>query len=342
MATYQLNVALWQIPTMVISDRGSDAETTRERELGNTVSNRTIDERADLLERRIEKAMRFFAANPPPRDTRAVSVFAAPEYLFAQGADSHFISQADKDRLLSKLKELTKRYPDLVLFPGTIAWKKAARRSNALARTFLPDRAKIAKKRIDAFSTYQDSHKKRFEAKRAADEDFWLAENTCFVLHNGKTLLKYHKRNDGGEVNRGMDGDDVFWVPGPRDSIFSHEGLEFGLQICAEMGSELSRNVDVQVAISASHPLRENKLKLKPGGYACHADAAIAPRVLRNDPANGLQEVVPNVRRHGGGTLSSSDATQRATQHVSKEKIEEQATVLRGRSRYYILGYDRT
>lgn len=341
MATYQLNIALWQIPTMVVSDRGSDAATTRERQMGNVVGDMTIDHRMTLLEKRVQKAATYFATQPAPDGARVVTVFAAPEYLFADASDSHFISQGDKDRLLGKLKDMSKRHPNIVFFPGTVAWKKPARRSGFWAKTFLPSREKQAKKRIESFSNYHTGSKKRFNTMKGGDANYWLAENTCYVMHDGKTLLKYHKRNDGGETNRTMDGADVFWIPGPRDPFFTHNGLDFGLQICAEMGSELAQTVDLQVAISASHPLREGKLKLRPGGYACHADAAIAPRVVCNDPAGGITEIAANVRRRGGGGISEGAARALATTHMSADKIEEQTTVLRGRSRYYVLSYDK-
>ncbi len=117
---FRLNVALWQVPTMVVNDASLPASEAFQRETMNATSTKTIDERMDILERRLEKAASYFAGVPARNGARTVTVFAAPEYLFAANNFQHFISQADKDRLVTKLTALSNRFPDVVLFPGTI------------------------------------------------------------------------------------------------------------------------------------------------------------------------------------------------------------------------------
>src|SRR6185437_265204 len=339
---YRVNVALWQVPTMVVNGGNDEAE----QRLGtNVTGGMSIDERMDILEYRLQKAVTYFNGLPVDGGVRSLTVFAAPEYLFAKNESEHFITQHEKDRLLAKLAGLSKRFPSVVLFPGTIAWKKPAIRSSRLARVFKSDRGARADQRRTALAG-QVSDKARFDQKRASGNQYYLAENTCYVMHAGNPVLKYHKRNNGGETNRASDGDDVFWVPGPRDSFFSVDGLDFGLQICAEMGSALTRNVDVQVAIASSHPVMKANAMLHPGGFYCYADAINPPEVYRADPVGQINDPVrANVRRVGGSVMSKAQATDRA-KDIAKYKEDtdqfaEQVTKLRGRIRYYALDYDK-
>jgi hypothetical protein len=339
--SYRINVALWQVPTMVVNGGRDEAE----QRLGtNVTGTMTIDERMDILEQRVAKAVTYFHGQPANQGARSLTVFAAPEYLFAKDEAEHFITHHEKDRLLAKLAGLSKRFPSVVLFPGTIAWKKPAIRSGMFA-AFRPDRGKRAHQRRTALAT-EVSDKNRFDQHRASGNQYYLAENTCFVMHAGKTVLKYHKRNNGGETNRASDGDDVFWVPGPRDSLFSVDGLDFGLQICAEMGSDLSRVVDVQVAIASSHPIVKAKARLHPQGFYCYADAIKPPEVYQADNAGGIGAPIrANMKRVGGSVMGKTEATARA-KDIGKygegtAEFAEQITKLRGRVRYYVLDYDK-
>lgn len=352
MAKYRINIALWQVPTMVINRHDAPEEAEYQRTLSNTVAVHSLDERMALLEKRVRKADVFFRSSPGPHDRRSVTVFAAPEYLFAQSASAHFISAKEKDHLLKALETLSKKFPHVVLFPGTVAWKKPAIRSNPLAQALFDDRGEkaLAQRQLGGTDVYSTKDIKAFREARNSGEQYYLARNTCYVMHKGKLLLKYHKRVNGNETDSTSDGGNVFFVQGASDSVFAAEGLSFGLKICAEIRTELSQLVDVQVVISASSLVIDTAMQLRPGAYCCHADALHPPTVWRKTEESAIEEVTPDMLRRGGGPISRHRAGLRIKHALSvkdnpaldgnSKAYDEKVTELRGRARYYRLDYD--
>ena len=195
MADYFLRVALWQLGTMVSDSGGAPA---------NAVAGLSHDERCRQLEERLDAATRIFDGYGAPAGSKTFDIFAAPEYLFAATATTHFVDVATKDRVVEKIKAMTRRYPNILLFPGTIAWKKRMKETGLFGK----DRSKTAYRRLDymtnTHTTGAGNYKQHRDRLEAADtRTTWFAQNTAFVLKNGKIVLKYHKVADGGEVFRG-------------------------------------------------------------------------------------------------------------------------------------------
>ena len=86
---YRVNVALWQVPTMVVNGGRDEAE---QRLGANVTGGMSIDERMDILEYRLRKAVTYFNSLPADPGVRSLTVFAAPEYLFAKSESEHFIT----------------------------------------------------------------------------------------------------------------------------------------------------------------------------------------------------------------------------------------------------------
>jgi len=353
MAKYRINVALWQVPTMVVNNHSKPQLAEYERALTNTVATRSLDERMALLRKRVGKADAFFRAHPRPPDRRHVTLFAAPEYLFARSASEHFVSEKDKDHLLKELVALSEDFPDVLLFPGTIAWKKPAIKDLSEPPSLIDrgEKARLQRARSGE-GAYLRSEIKAFNEAQKSGEQYYLARNTCYVMHRGKLLVKYHKRDSGGETDPVSDGKDVFFVHGALDSVFELDGLSFGLKICAEVRTDLSRPVDVQVVISAAHPVTDTSMQLLPGAYCCHADAIRPPTVWRNNEKGLPEKVDANVQRRGGGPITKHRAGVRITHALNykanaalldsdSQAYAEKVTEMRGRARYYRLDYDK-
>ncbi len=302
MPTYHLRIALWQLPTMV---------TNAPDGAPNTVADLSHDERCRRLEERLAAADRIFKGMPAPAGARTLDLFAAPEYLFALSAALHFVDVQTKDRILEKLKGMTRRFPNILLFPGTVAWKKPMKE----AGWFGKDRSKDAYRRLALMTQKHptgrgnyDQHKERLDG--ADKRTTYFAQNTAYVMKNGKVLLKYHKMADGGEVFREDRQDGmVIWVPGERKGTFQVEGLDVGLEICAERGAEILQkwdvsDLDIHVLISASHPSGTVPARTREGGYLLHADANHPPAAFRKTSGKS-QLVTP---QHSfpalGGTVS--------------------------------------
>lgn len=342
MADYRINMALWQVPTLVVNT-GVDNDNQYQRTLANTIAATALDQRVALLRKRIDKADAFFSTTPGPVKRRPVTVFAAPEYLFARSASEHFITETEKDDIVDALRLISRDFPHILLFPGTIAWAKetqpgAPETKHALAQHKLAGTAVYSQNDLDALKNAQKKKKNRFS----------LARNTCYVMHGGELLLEYHKRDNGNEVHPASDGTDVYFVHGARDSVFDAEGLTFGLKVCAEVRTDLPRMVDVQVVISASHRVTDTSMQLKPGGYCGHADAIVKPSVRRHEEGRYV-EVSADKSRHGGGPITKNEAGRRITHALSyktnpklvpdSEAYAEKVTEMRGRARYYRLDY---
>lgn len=342
MAEYRINMALWQVPTLVVNTPAEN-ENHYQRTLANTMDDTPLDQRVALLRKRIGKADAFFRTTPGPVNRRTVTVFAAPEYLFARSASAHFVSESAKNGIVDELRAISRDFPHTVLFPGTIAWTKETwpgtpETEHALVQHKLGGRSVYSKSDMEALKDAQKKKKK----------SYFLARNTCYVMHGGELLLEYHKRDNGNEVHPGSDGSNVYFVHGSTDSVFDIEGLTFGLKICAEVRTDLPRLVDVQVVISASHPVTDTSMQLKPGGYCGHADAVFKPTVRRHEDGKYL-EVGADKKRLGGGPITAKQARQRITQALSYKSepkllpdsaaYAEKVTEMRGRARYYRLDY---
>ena len=77
----------------------------------------------------------------------------------------------------------------------------------------------------------------------------------------------------------------VIWVPGERKAAFAVDGLDVGLEICAERGAGILRKMgvaelDVHVMISASHPANESTTS-RDGGSLLHADSHHRPAAYK-------------------------------------------------------------
>jgi hypothetical protein len=361
MADYRINMALWQVPTMVINytDPG---ESAAERLLANTMDATPLSERIALLRKRVGKAVAFFNT-ARPLDRHNVTVFAAPEYLFAKSASEHFVTEDQKNTLVKELRAISKKFPEVILFPGTIAWTfKTQRGSEATEEALAQREEALRQQKRNERMDFSSKEIRALKDAQLGKEKYFLARNTCYVMKGGQVLLEYHKRDSGGEVNRSTDGENVHFIRGSKDSTFDCEGLSFGLKICAEVGSALSRLVDVQIVVSASRAVAPHTMQLKPGGYCGHADAIIKPSVTRHE-SNGTHVAVgADKRRRGGGPVTRDQAWDRIQKSLKMppskqppkqslsaqthpelnpqaEDYAEKITEMRGRARYYRLDY---
>lgn len=347
MADYRINMALWQVPTMVVNNNDA-LGNSRERLLANTMDATPLNERVALLRKRVGKAVAFFNT-ARPTDRRNVTVFA-PEYLFAKSASEHFVTEDQKDKLVKALRAISKEFPEVILFPGTIAWTFSSKPGSKETLEALAQREEaLRQQKRNEVMDYSTKEIRALKEAQHSKDRYFLARNTCYVLKAGKVLLEYHKRDSGGEVNRSTDGANVHFFRGSQDSVFTCEGLSFGLKICAEVGSALSCLVDVQVVVSASRAVAPQNMQLKPGGYCGHADAIIKPSVTRREIGGAHTDVGADKRRRGGGPVTKGLAWQRIQQSLNLEtdpKLDPQAedyaekiTEMRGRARYYRLDY---
>jgi predicted amidohydrolase len=119
-------VALWSVDTK-IQKNGNESNVLRAL---------SMTERVNLLGRVVEKAYasvaRAFIESLPDNISEApprwALMFVAPEYLFARSDREHLIGEDEKRDVVLRLQALSRKWQEMILVPGTIAWKKPAER----------------------------------------------------------------------------------------------------------------------------------------------------------------------------------------------------------------------
>jgi predicted amidohydrolase len=357
MTDYLIRAALWQIPTMVINANKPVPELESSKLTMNAMNNLAAHERFRLLEDQVADAVLAFARRPPAAGEKVVDLFVAPEYLFARSDVVHFNDEATKDRLCVLIEGLSKRHPTMVFVPGTIAWLQPGLRSNFVARLLLEDRGKRALRARQSAHGLSAAETQGLTSARSDGKAYWLGRNTSYIYHNGKRLLKYDKRHDGGEVSS-ADGQRVYFSPGEKDSYFTVDGLEFCLLICAEHGSTPPRPADIQIVIASSHPLRQNHGNVRADGYLLHADAILKPSAKRfaagawvDVAAQARAAATPltaaEIADRGRRGLEAMPATMSAAkgdktiQDAEARRLATAATQLGGEIAYFALTYTK-
>jgi hypothetical protein len=125
--------ALWTLDTF-IPRSGSNASYA--------LNDLTTIERYQLLARVVEQAWMSMARNLIENAVEKLIeenaiwlfLFVAPEYYFARSDSAHAISETEKRAVVSRLSTLSGQYTNLILVPGSIAWKKPVMRPTAELR----------------------------------------------------------------------------------------------------------------------------------------------------------------------------------------------------------------
>lgn len=359
MATdYLLRVGLWQVATGVSTDRLTSL-------LSNAVGDLTHERRCDFLEEAVQDAVHHFGPAPP--GTTPVNVFVVPEYYFANSRDLHFVDEHTKNQTVERLKSISK-ISNTLLVPGTVAWIKPFVRPGAFGNAFRTSRYKRATKRIREThallkpGTRQPTGTLSRLAQAKADnalDECYMAENTAFILRGGKTLLKYHKRSNGCEINDadGSPEKKLFWIPGPRSGEFTVEKMKFGVEICAEhgagtMGKHASGLLDVHIIIASSMRLNLGNVHVADGGLVLYCDSNELPEVHQRD-GGGFRKIDQSVERLKPVLTQDQIADQMISvreQSIAKNKSKEDVsrfvfdialTRLSGRLHYYQIPFSK-
>jgi predicted amidohydrolase len=224
------------------------------------------------------------------RVTGAVTLFAAPEFLF-RDTKNHFQTKSARDEIVVKLAELSKQVPDLVLFPGTLPWVEevTAEECAKLYKSFLlaHKSRKYPTKSAEAMAIAL--------AKRAEGEigeltkrtKCLLARNTMYGFANGEIIVEYHKRCEALDQNlksqdlvvSTIDATPVFFPPQESSNpVFQVGKLVVGAEICAdhEYASLFSctqdKSIDVHLVVSDEvYPVAEHAC----AKYMLHASRVI-------------------------------------------------------------------
>jgi hypothetical protein len=256
---------------------------------------------------------------PPPIAGGVRWIFLTPEYTFSySGAlaphQGHAqISGVEQEQIKAQLSTLSARYDDLLLVPGTVAFRKPAvgrgvgntrvnkildghrHHGNSLPHlaTAQPHVAHDVNVALAASRLQAQASAARLETHR---RDAELARNTAYGYFQGGKVLKCHKQADIGETNAASP--DLHFARGTEVARWrdgAANGLHYGLEICADASHGVLKQsgaLDIHIVVADGLDL-------------AHTERAPATRfVLLADPGSsgvwdvaGAQAVQP-FRRH--------------------------------------------
>lgn len=236
------------------------------------------------------------------------AVFVAPEFWFSNAwtADDKFYSHDIKRWIVASLARMAKKYPNVLLIPGTVLWVKSKK-----------DAAQV-EKIASRYKTVEAHHEKAFGAlkgknygqqfdfdwlKKAqtnepgwshsitqpvsgnlpkapspvdylqASDEILIGQNTAYVC-KGDVILKYHKIGNSAET--GGYAKNIVFAPGSIAGQFLVGTVRYGLEICMDhwlgiLAESGAAKVDVQIVTSSTTATRKFHFNSKPEAIFVHA-----------------------------------------------------------------------
>ncbi len=286
-------VAIWSLDTFAKQnlplDKRIDDITTC---LGRVKMKMSLDPDVTEAPKALLVAPEYFLANPVTADP------SVTRHIPGNTADSvrRHLPESDKDIYLTKLKQLSLAYKDIVFIPGTIAWRKS------LWRAPKPGKLDRDAKAIRDVTAYADSFNmphtrglsrdtgtatapttqgkltdlRDFQNNKLFSDTLYMARNTAYVLLDGNVKLKYHKKGDYHEVTA---GNDTVHIPGHLDGRFTiGTKIACSIEVCLDhvFGTSTATKVhygesDIHIISSASVQIDKDSIPIKTGGYVVHA-----------------------------------------------------------------------
>lgn len=104
--------------------------------------------------------------------------------------------------------------------------------------------------------------------------------NTCPVISDGKTILEYSKRKDGGDEWFGEKSNPPRpWKAGEDEGVFGWREYAAGIEICADHGELRKRGkqspLDLQFVVASGMGLHRSDLCVREGGIALLCDGCM-------------------------------------------------------------------
>lgn len=199
----------------------------------------------------------------PANNRKLRGIFVAPEYYFAkQAAGGHhqlseerYLSDEEQHDVTASLTCLSRLYPDLLIIPGTMAWKKPLsdaidinhveegddeESTQYLIKTLGDIASGNSNISVDVEPQYllQQCHSIKSTAARAC--------HSVFAYLNGEQVYECHKQDDFEDSNNTLVSD----LAG--SPVFEVDGLRFGVEIFLDHAyGVLKKPVDIHIILSS-------------------------------------------------------------------------------------------
>lgn len=251
------------------------AHTPNEMNLGKVPD--SVDGRLKFFDDMCAKANAGIPATPLSPGEKQMNLMVAPEWLFAKHGTKAY-TPAECQRITEGLLNMSKKYPNMLIVGGSISWE-------------MPD------------------------GKGPGGEPKFTMFNTSPVVQDGKMVHMYHKRVEGGETSVPADQKGTVsknWGMGDpklrskiehdnpniasNSSIFTHNGMTFSMEICADSASGASlkeyaqkhptgKGTDMHILISVGSPFQPVKTPVKNGGIMVHVDGKYSEKLPKSGVA---------------------------------------------------------
>jgi hypothetical protein len=252
--------------------------------LNGISSCKSIDERLKGLEqaaKHVQKRVQEKSGSPS-----FDSILAAPEYLFSdRNADGDRAPMPELERLKleQRLLGLSREYPRMLMFPGTLFYCKDLIRPTGAEFKFNPNtgvrdlqkttsedrreryRGKLNQVLQETKDLFQNPEERVQVVRQGAVrgdkkptqspaissialalrlKNPRIARNAAYVLLNGQRIAKYDKRADFAET-RGATADDLAFIPGTIKQCPQVDGYRLGVEICYDhqLGALVRRGI---------------------------------------------------------------------------------------------------
>lgn len=270
------------------------------------------DQRLNELEAAVKKAREWASKEMGTPDL----VFVAPEYLFAKDGYRHLLNADQIPNIKARFKSISKKYPQVLLFPGTVAFRQSIQGNSVKARVNLYEDMNFWKQNATGPKAHWvDSNKSKIHSIAMRGPIFDAAQNKAFAYLNGKKLMEYTKRGDFHEITaQDATGNEVY-VPGKKGGNVQAFGKTFGTEICLDhnMGYASSaggEKPDVHVIMSAAVAPKQEHENVKgktagKTGFVVHASCEkdLTSVIHWQDGARNKVNPVWESSTNYGGTL---------------------------------------
>jgi hypothetical protein len=226
---------------------------------GFSMEDKKLEERIDVLEEKF-KEVYGQAMSSDSGDSEVTFIFMCPEYTLLNKDDAMLGSFNSKTELLDaekRLQKLAKDYPQAIIIPGTAYVEKTLD---------LQDEAKKTKY-VSAVKSWQRNHFRGFFSFEEEIADKKLVKNTASIFfHSQNNKPKRYSKQVEAEVY--LDTGSSIFYPGHASSIFTQNGIRFGIEICADhktgiLSSEqqkTSEQIDVHLIVADVIPTIHGKV----------------------------------------------------------------------------------
>jgi predicted amidohydrolase len=217
---------------------------------------------------RLVVAPEHFFTKPIPIDSTNSFYLGTNKWGDILPANDKQLTQSEKRHIVTELKAISQRHPNVLIFPGTINFKKDIDRSetpqeyaarhcaekgadtyNNLINKSIAKEGRVNKAVVEA-----NYHKQRYgldimkmhsaldETTKVVDDSMThLVYNVAYAFADGDIIDKHKKVTGYYEVTQQDDGDKRVFIPGRLDKQpIEYKGVKHSLEICVDhqMGME--------------------------------------------------------------------------------------------------------